>query len=163
MFQRINMRTLSQLFLISALSAVLIVTGGCDFISNIFSKSDKAVENTYIEYRRAFMAGDIETLKKLISKDKAYELEDKQASAKLELARALYPTDITITGIYIEGNAAILTASADGHDGKMQGTIHLLKEDGRWKVYEENWETKIGMTESSQTMPPSQTTDRNDT
>jgi len=143
MRQKYIIKTLIILFTCNAL---LMCFQGCDKISDIFSKEDKDVENAYKEYRQAMQTGDIDSLKKLISKEKAYELEGDNAEQMLELAKALYPPHATVTGTYVKGNAATLTASAVANGSTVHGIVHLLKENGQWKVYEEKWEVKFGMT-----------------
>ena len=126
---------------------------GCDTISGIFSKKDTDVENAYKEYREALKSGDIESLKKHISQERAHEFDGDNAATILDLARELSPSHINITGTYVKGNAATLTVSAVEKGSAMQGIVHLLKEKGTWKVYEENWEVKIGMTDTESHAP----------
>src|SRR4030042_3211726 len=140
-----KVKTITKVAVIFAFSFFLIFAEGCDFISGMFSKKDENVEKAYMEYRNAMKSGDVETLKKLVAKDKVHELESEQASSMLDIARALYPPDVTVTGTSVEGNAATLTVSSAVEGGSMQGIVHLLKEDGEWKVYEEKWEMKMGM------------------
>jgi len=128
---------------------------GCDTISGIFSKKDTDVENAYNEYREALKSGDIELLKKHISQERARELEGDNAAAMLELAKSLSPPHVSVTGTYVKGNAATLTASALDKGSSMQGIVHLLKENGTWKVYEEKWEMKFGMIDSPSQAPVS--------
>jgi hypothetical protein len=121
---------------------------GCDFLSGLLSKKaakDTAVENAYKEYRKALKAGDIESLKKLISQERVHELEGDNAAIILKLARSLSPPQVSVTGTYVKGNAATLTASAGAMGSNMKGIVHLLKENGKWKIYEEKWEVKLGM------------------
>ena len=150
---------MTQQYVIKAIISVLIFFAllmslyGCDTISGIFSKKDTDVENAYKEYRKALKSGDIESLKRHISQQRAHELEGDNAATMLELANALSPLHVNVTGTYVKGNAATLTASAVVPGGSMQGIVHLLKENGTWKVYEENWEAKSGMTNSSRQAP----------
>jgi WD40 repeat protein len=130
-----------NVFAFIALSALLFALGGCDFFSGASSKKDKEVENAYMEYRKAMRSGDVNALKGLVVKEKASSLEAEGAAQALALAGAMTPAEVTVTDTAVEGNAATLTASAGGG---LTGTVHLLKEDGRWKLYDESWEMKIG-------------------
>lgn len=145
MIQKHIIKTLIILFVVSA---SLMSLHGCDTISGIFSKKDTDVENAYKGYREALKSDDIESLKKHISQERAHELEGDNAAIILELAKALSPPHVNVTGTYVKGNAATLTASAVAMGSNMQGTVHLLKENGKWKIYEEKWEVKLGMTDS---------------
>jgi len=129
-------------------AAIIILTvcfaaTGCDFISGFFSKKDKAVENAYMDYRKAFLAGDVESLKNFVSKRKVQELEGEQAASMLQIARAFSPPQATVTGTAVEGDAATLTVTAEAQGGTMKGIVHMLREDGKWKVYEEKWDMRI--------------------
>lgn len=137
--------------------AFLMSLYGCDTISGIFSKKDTDVENAYKEYRKALKSGDIESLKKLISRERVHELEGSNAADILELAKALSPPHVNVTGTYVKGNAATLTTSAVDKGSTMNGIVHLLKENGTWKVYEEKWEVKFGMTDTDEHVPSEQT------
>lgn len=147
MLQKHKIKNFVILFMIFSFSLSL---HGCDTVSWIFSKKvNTDIEKAYNEYRQALKTGDIETLKKHISRERVYELDGENAAAMLELAKALTPPNVTVTGTYVKGNAATLTASAVVPGSTMKGIVHLLKENGTWKVYEENWEAKFVMTDSS--------------
>ena len=144
--------------LLFMLLASLLFLSGCDVIKDLFSKKDDtAVKQTYMEYRKAMQAGDIESLKKLLSKLKVHELDSPQAKQMLELARSLYPQNVAVTGVNVQGDAATLSATASEKGGSLNGTVHLIKEDGVWKVYDEQWEMKMGMQQEqpiTQPAPP---------
>jgi len=127
-------------------------SSGCDSITDLFcgSKRNAEVEKTYLDYRSAMISGDIQALSGLVVKAKAQELDAPEAGQMLALARAMYPANATIMGVAVQGDAATLTASAPGEGGTMEGTVHLLKEDNVWKVYDEKWEMKIGMAAPAQ-------------
>ena len=144
------------MFVRTCLSIVILVcsmgSSGCDSITNLFSgfKRNAEVEKAYLDYRSAMIAGDIQALKNLVVKQKAQELNAPEADQMLALARAMYPASAKVTGIAVQGDAATLTASAPVEGGTMEGTVHLLKEDSVWKVYDEKWEMKIGMAAPAQ-------------
>jgi hypothetical protein len=152
MIQKQDIKILVSLFVCFAL---LMSLYGCDTISGIFSKKDTDVENAYKEYREALKSGDIESLKKHISQERAHELEGDNAATILELAKAFSPPHVNVTGTYVKGNTATLTASAVDKGSTMHGIVHLLKENGTWKVYEEKWEVKLGMTGTESQAPVS--------
>lgn len=122
------------------------MTSGCDSITHLFSGSQRnaEIEKAYLDYRAAMTAGDIPALRNLVVKQKAQELDAPGAEQMLALARSMYPANATITGVTVQGDAATLTANAPVEGGTMEGTVHLLKEDNVWKVYDEKWEIKIG-------------------
>jgi|GEM_PF-2329824 len=163
MIQKKTIGLIMSFFLVYSLAAGLC---GCDFFSGLFSKvaqNNTDIENAYKEYRKAIQAGDIDSLRKLVSREKAHELEGDNAEQMLKLVRVLYPPHATVTGTYVKGNAATLTASAVANGSTIRGIVHLLKEEGQWKVYEENWELKsadVSQKDSSvripEQAPPSQ-------
>ena len=70
-------KILAVFFVFSFLSLSLY---GCDTISGIFLKKDTDVENAYKEYREALKSGDIESLKKYISQERAHEFDGDNAA-----------------------------------------------------------------------------------
>lgn len=154
MIQKQGIKILVSFFVYCAL---LMNLYGCDTISGIFSKKHTDVENAYKEYREALKSGDIESLKKHISQERVHEFDGDNAATILELARELSPSHVHVTGTYVKGNAATLTVSAVEKGSAINGIVHLLKENGTWKIYEDNWEVKIGMTDTSEQVPTEQT------
>lgn len=127
-------------------------SSGCDSMTNLFSgsKRNAEVEKAYLDYSSAMISGNIQAIRGLVVKTKAQELDAPEAGQMLALARAMYPANATVTGVAVQGDAATLTASAPVEGGTMEGTVHLLKEDNVWKVYDEKWEMKIGMAAPAQ-------------
>lgn len=146
-----------RLFGIVLIFFSLAAVTGCDSIKGFLQGKDDEVTKAYMAYRSAMLSGDIQGLKTHISKQKAHELDGPQAEQMLAIARAVYPANATVTGVNAQGDAATLTASAEMEGSARQGIIHMLKEDGTWKVYDEKWEMKIGMQPQS---PPQETPDR---
>jgi DNA-binding beta-propeller fold protein YncE len=134
--------------LILIITTIFLATlGGCDFLSGVFFRifpgEEKAVQETYMEYLNAKNNGDIESLKKLIVKEKARGLEGEQAAQMLKIVQAFSPSAVTITGTQVTGDRAALTLQAEAEGGIMKGEVSLLKEEGKWKINEEKWDMKI--------------------
>lgn len=127
------------------LMAATVLLTGCDRIKGLLSTGpDPAIVKAYNNYRAAMLSGDVLALKKLVVKQKALELDAPGAEQMLALARSMYPAEATVTGVAVQGDAATLTVSTTGEGGTATGIVHLLKEDGAWKVYDEKWEMKMG-------------------
>ncbi len=143
-----------RFFAIAMLFALIAALAGCDTFKDLLSGEDKesaAVTKAYTDYRAALMAGDLQTLKAYISKQKAHEFESPDAGQMLAIIRSMYPPNASVSGVVVQGDAATLTASAPAEGGTMEGVVHLLKEDGAWKVYDEQWEIKMGFSSSAET------------
>ncbi|HSE39125.1 MAG TPA: hypothetical protein VLH08_00045 [Acidobacteriota bacterium] len=99
----------------------------------------------YMAYTKAFASGDIAALKKMVSADRAKQLDDPQMKEMLPMMQALQPKDIKITGGTMTSKEATLNAEgkAEGATEKQTGTIHMILEDKTWKVEKESW--KSGM------------------
>jgi hypothetical protein len=156
MIQKQLIRKFALILIISVCMTNLV---GCDFFTGLLSKKetkDVEIENAYMEYRKALRSGDIEMLKRHISERKAHELEGDNAQAILAFIKALSPPRINVTGTYVKGDAATLTASAVVAGSSMEGIVHLLRENGKWKVYEEKWEVQFVMTDTPGHVPMQQ-------
>lgn len=133
-----------------------LLMAGCDAVKGIFSGSGEnaEVESAYQEYRAAMLTGDVAALKAHIAQQKQAEFDGPQAEQMLALARSLYPQNITVSGVSVQGNAATLTATGPMEGGTAEGTVHLVKEEGGWKVFDENWHIKIEAATAPASSPP---------
>ncbi len=93
----------------------------------------------YADYYKALMAGDIPTLKKLIIKENAEQLDDETAGMIVDMAQSFHPKEIEIVTVNPTDSSAELkvTGNADGSQGT--GTIEMVVEDGQWKVATDKW------------------------
>jgi len=96
----------------------------------------------YMEYCRAIKAGDMAALKKVVSADRAKEMDDPEfAKMFFPMIQSIMAKDIKITGGTIAGNQA--TLNAQGKDemtgGVSKGTISMVLEGTQWKVAEDSW------------------------
>lgn len=143
--------------IILILAFLLPALAGCEYITNIFFKDKKAgqiepiqpdaksANSAYMEYRKALEANDIESLKRLIVKEKSKELEGEQASQMLDILKSFYPdqTSVIDTTISEDKTKAVLALQGEVEDGLMKGEVHLLWEDERWRLLKESWDMKI--------------------
>jgi hypothetical protein len=120
-----------------------VTLAGCDFLKDEFLKEDKIVEEAYLEYHKAFLSGDLEALKKYVTKERKKKLEIEGTEDKMRLVRELYPPRVSIKETAVKGNKAYIIAEASSKRGFMKGNIRLLKENGTWKVMDEKWELSI--------------------
>jgi hypothetical protein len=96
----------------------------------------------YRVYEKALRAGDVATLKKTVTAERAKMLDDpKMAKEALPLIQMMMPKKIAILDLKTEGaDAATLVVSGPGMDGKeMRGEAKMKSEGGQWKVAEESW------------------------
>lgn len=93
----------------------------------------------YADYYKALMSGDIPTLKKLIIKENAEQLDDETAAMIVSMAQTFHPKEIEIVTVSPTDSQAELkvTGNADGSQGT--GTIEMVVEDGQWKVATDKW------------------------
>ncbi|MBI5639227.1 MAG: nuclear transport factor 2 family protein [Nitrospirae bacterium] len=161
------MRNLYRTIYVLAALTLIVTSGGCDFIKGFFGKDETAVQEAYTDYRKAMLSGDIEALKNLVSKDKVRELEGPNAARMLQFAKSVMPSQANITEVKVEGDRATLSLQSAAEGGTVSGTARLVKEDGSWRISQENWKMNMGqvMTEGtapeipqSQTMTAAQTT-----
>jgi hypothetical protein len=95
----------------------------------------------YMAYTKAFASGDVAALKKMVSAERAKQLDDPQMKEMLPMMQALQPKDIKITGGTMTAKEATLNAEgkAEGAKDKQTGEIHMILEDKVWKVEKESW------------------------
>jgi hypothetical protein len=95
----------------------------------------------YMAYSKAFATGDIPALKKMVSAERAKQLDDPQMKEMLPMMQALQPKDIKILGGTMTSKDATLKAEgkAEGAEQKQTGEIHMILEDKIWKVEKESW------------------------
>jgi hypothetical protein len=95
----------------------------------------------YLAYTKAFAAGDIPALKKMVSAERAKKLDDPQMKEMLPMMQALEPKDIKILGGTMTSKEATLNVEgkAEGAASKQTGEVHMVLEDKTWKVEKESW------------------------
>jgi WD40 repeat protein len=113
------------------------------------SGGTESVREAYDSYRTALAAQDIESLKTMVVAKKAKELDSPQAKVFLEVILAMMPEAPVVQSIEVDGDAATITLDATSNGQMMTGEVTLIKEDGAWKVDEEDWEMTGGMLSGS--------------
>jgi hypothetical protein len=97
----------------------------------------------YMDYTKLFAAGDIEGIKKLVTAERAKQLDDPELKQMLPLMRSMQPKDIKITGGTKTATDATLnvTGTESEGGGPRQGTVHLVLENNQWKIEKESWKS----------------------
>ena len=95
----------------------------------------------YMTYCKAMTSGDMAALKKLVSAERAKQMDDPDFQKMFPMIQEMMAKDIKITGGTVSGNAA--TLNAEGKDsmggGIAKGTISMVLEDKQWKVETDSW------------------------
>lgn len=131
------MRNQTRLLFIALLSLV-IAGAGCS------SSGEEPVREAYASYQNALHSGNIDQLKNLVADEKSHALNTPNAREMLEMLGELSPEAPSIEKVTVEGSKASieLQASKDGMD--MTGAVSMVKEGGKWKVLEEEWDVTMG-------------------
>jgi hypothetical protein len=99
----------------------------------------------YMEYCKAIQAGNMDSLRKLVSADRAKQMDDPEFKKMFPMIQSMQAKDIKITGGTMSGNTATLNAT--GKDtmggGVTTGTIDMVMEDNLWKVKQDSWKSKM--------------------
>ena len=99
----------------------------------------------YMEYCKAITAGNMDALRKLVSADRAKQMDDPEFKKMFPMIQSMQAKDIKITGGTMTGNAATLNVT--GKDsmggGVSTGTIDMVMEDNQWKVKQDSWKSKM--------------------
>lgn len=95
----------------------------------------------YMVYCKAMTSGDMAALKKLVSAERAKQMDDPDFQKMFPMIQSMMAKDIKITGGTMSGNMA--TLNAEGKDsmggGTAKGTISMVLEDKQWKVEKDSW------------------------
>ncbi|TAN39254.1 MAG: hypothetical protein EPN25_12335 [Nitrospirae bacterium] len=142
-----------SLLLVFLILFVTLMTGGCNSIKGLTEDQGQKVQEAYLAYFNAMIAGDIPTLKKHLSRERIKELDAPEAGQMLAMVKGLYPTRSQITAVNVTGDTATISLSGQSQMGTVSGTVNLVKEDGIWKVSKESWEMKMGMQEAPPQAP----------
>jgi len=96
----------------------------------------------YAAYSKAIGGGDIAALKKLVSKERASQMDSKEFKEMFGLIQAMQPKNVKITGGAVDGETATLLATAKDGKDTSTGTITMVREGGAWKVQQDSWKTR---------------------
>jgi hypothetical protein len=99
----------------------------------------------YMDYCKAIQAGDKAALKKLVSAERAKEMESPEFEKMFPLIQSMMAKDIKVTGGTIQNNNATLTAEGKSAMGGevSKGTIDMVLEGKQWKVAQDSWKTEM--------------------
>jgi hypothetical protein len=91
-------------------------------------------------------SGDLDTLTTLVTQERAKELRAPNGAEMVQMASALYPEAARINGVTVTGGSATMRLTAKVEQGTAQGTVKLVKENGVWKVGNEDWQINMSLT-----------------
>lgn len=93
----------------------------------------------YAGYLKAVQKEDLASLKKLMASEMAKELDRPDAKDMLKMIKMMSATDIQVLKVAEKGDTAELTVSGKQDGNVSNGTVHMVKEGGAWKVQREEW------------------------
>lgn len=118
---------------------------GCDRLSALFGNDEDAVRQAYQSYREAMVRSNLSSLKTLVARDRLRELEAPNAAELLQMASALYPEGTQVASVRLSGGEATLQLTGRMQGGTAKGSVQLVKEEGAWKVSQEDWQIEISI------------------
>ena len=101
------------------------------------------LERVYLDYHKALQAGDLDTLKELITSEQRQELAGEDAAMKIGMIKEFLPAEIKVVKTTVSGSEAVLKVEGKMKDQKMTGEVKFLKEEGKWLVAKESWQVSI--------------------
>ena len=98
----------------------------------------------YIEYLKAMKDGNMDALKKLVSSDRAKQMDDPEFKEMFPMIQSMMAKDIKVTGGTMTSKEANITAEGKDSmgDGVTKGEIHMVLEDKQWKVEKDSWKSE---------------------
>lgn len=99
----------------------------------------------YLEYLKAIQSANMDSLRKLVSADRAKQMDDPEFKKMFPMIQSMQAKDIKITGGTVSGNTAILNATGTDSmgGGASTGTIDMVMEGTQWKVKQDSWKSKM--------------------
>ena len=99
----------------------------------------------YLDYCKAMKDGNKDVLKKLVSAERAKQMDSPDFAKMFPMIQSMMAKDIKITGGTMTSKEANLTA--EGKDpmmgGVTKGEIHMVLEDKQWKVEKDSWKSSM--------------------
>lgn len=97
----------------------------------------------YLEYLKAIQSGNLDTLRKFVSSDRAQQMDDPEFKKMFPMIQAMQAKNIKITGGSIAGNQATLNAQGTSSlgGGTSIGSIDMVLEGNQWKVQKDSWKS----------------------
>ncbi|HSB62704.1 MAG TPA: hypothetical protein VLJ18_01005 [Thermoanaerobaculia bacterium] len=93
----------------------------------------------YADFLQAVQKEDLGAMKKLMSKEQGKNLDSPDAKQMVGMIKMMSATDIKVLKLVETGDTAELTVSGKQDDKVANGTVHMVKEGGAWKVQREEW------------------------
>jgi hypothetical protein len=93
----------------------------------------------YAEYLKAVQKEDLGALKKLFTKAQAKHLDDPDAKKMVGMVKMMSATNVKVLKVAEKGVTADLTVTGKQDGNAVNGVVHMAKEDGAWKVDQEEW------------------------
>jgi hypothetical protein len=103
----------------------------------------------YMAMHEAALAGDVDGMMKLATKERAVEMEkarkDPQFAGMIELIKAMEPAEVRVVSGQADDTRAELQIAGKESDGAtMKGTAKLLMEGGAWKIEKVDTSSSMG-------------------
>ena len=103
----------------------------------------------YMAMHKAALAGDVDGMIKLATKERAVEMQkarkDPEFAGMIELIKAMEPAEVRVlSGRADATKAELQIAGKEGDGASMKGTVKLLMEAGAWKIQKVDTTSSMG-------------------
>jgi hypothetical protein len=99
----------------------------------------------YMDYCKAIEKGDMPALRKLVSAERAAQMDSEDFKKMFPMIQAMMAKDIKVTGGTMSATEATLNAT--GKDsmggGESTGEISMILEEKQWKVKQDSWKSSM--------------------
>ncbi len=109
-------------------------------IKAVVTGDDSPEGKVYAAYYKAFMAGDMEALKKVVVAERIPSLDDPGVKEFIDMDRQSRPQTIKIVKAESSGDAGTVTIEGTSDEGQVSATISMVKQNGVWKVGRESFQ-----------------------
>jgi hypothetical protein len=134
--------------------ALILLAITCSFSQMVVAADEKPTAlpadggqpgKAYLEYCKAMKDGKMDALKKLVTSDRAKQMDDPEFAKMFPMIQSMMAKDIKVTGGTMTSKEANLTAEGkDEMTGAVaKGEIHMVLEDKQWKVEKDSWKSEM--------------------
>ena len=96
----------------------------------------------YDAYRKVLAAGDMAGLRKAVSAERSKSMDDPDFKKMFPMIQAMEPKNVKFVNGAVDGETATLNVTAKDANEHSTGTITMVREGGKWKVANEQWQSK---------------------
>lgn len=132
------------MMILFSLLIVSLISGTAAGMEVVVLGDDTPESKVYANFYKAYITGDVESIKKYVVEERIPSLDDPDFKEWLEFDRQERPKEINIVKTESTGDSGTVFIEGKFQNRHLKGTISMVKQGGKWKVGKESfsWESK---------------------